>query len=104
MALTAKGKNNGSSNASAPNATNSPLPTIALMKSGPPTWPDEERRAETAKITGTAGSTPIPAIVGGGPKMILSPDRRNRVEMRTRGGLPTTSSAADIEALTGQRH
>src|SRR5512132_1287578 len=105
MALTAKGRNSGSSSASAAKATKSPLPAIALMKSGPPPWLGEERRTETANITGTAASTPMPAIFRRRPKMILSSDRRNRVDTRARGGLPTRmTSAADIESLSRQGH
>src|SRR4249920_1679497 len=60
---------------------------------------------EMAKITGTAASTPIPAMLRRRPKMILSSDRRNRVEIPARGGLPiNASSAADIESLSSQRH
>src|SRR6187200_2128043 len=103
MALTAKGKNNGSSRASAAKATNSPLPVIPLMMSTPPSPLGEERRTEIAKITGTTASTPSPAILRRRPKMILSSDRRNRVDTRVRGGLPTrTTSAADIESLSRQ--
>src|SRR5215217_505567 len=105
MALTANGKNNGSSRASAAKATNSPLPVIPLMISTPSSPLGEERRTETAKITGTTASTPSPAILRRRPKMILSSDRRNRVDTRARGGLATTrSSAADIESLSGQGH
>src|SRR5215218_9374663 len=104
MALTAKGRNNGSSSASAAKATNSPFPAIPLMKSGPPPWPEEERRIDTAKITGSAASTPIPAMLRRRP-MIFSSDRRNRLDTRARCGLPTTrTSAADIESLARQRH
>src|SRR6478735_2482042 len=58
-----------------------------------------------AKITGTAASTASPAILRRRPKMILTSERRNRVESRARGGLATTaSSAADIESLARQGH
>src|SRR5688572_6087156 len=74
------------------------------MKSGPPPWL-EERRIETATITGSAASTPIPAMLRRRPKMILSSDRRNRLETRARCEVPTTRrSAADIESLARQRH
>src|SRR4051794_6609893 len=105
MALTASGRNSGSSKARAPNATNSPLPAIAMIKSGPPFWLGEDSRIEMAKITGSTASTPSPAILRRRPKMILSSDLRKRVDTRARGReLTTKSSAADIEALAGQRH
>src|SRR5512133_2850446 len=105
MALTANGKNNGSSRASAAKATNSPLPVIPLMMSTPPSPLGEERRTEMAKITGTTASTPSPATLRRRPKMILSSDRKNRVDTRARGGLSTRrTSAADIESLSGQGH
>src|SRR4029453_8075853 len=104
MALTANGKNSGSSKASAPNATNSPLPATATIKSGPPPWRDEGRRTETAKITGTTAKTPSPAILRRRPKMILSSDRRKRVDTRRGRERTRESSATDIEALACQRH
>src|SRR5918995_4454365 len=111
MALTASGRNSGSSRIRAAKATNSPLPVIPTMKPGPaPCAPDSTRMAMLRTI-GTTASTASPARLRRRPKMIPSSECRKRTGCaRTGAGAGTGSrvvamtSAADIEPLTGQGH
>ena len=109
MTPTASGRNSGSSTASAAKATNRPLPVIALKKSAARRRRRRPRRALTAMRDddrhggehGQAGQVAPPAEddhqLG---------DQEARRDRRRRGrravGRPATS-AADIEALPGQR-
>src|SRR5687767_14380909 len=105
MALTANGKNSGTSRARGAKPTNSALPVIGPSKRGPSPSPGPASRTATAKITGATASTPAPARLRRRAKMILSSDRRNRVDTRARGEFSTRrSSAADIKALPSQGH
>ena len=78
IALTAKGRKSGSSTVSAANATKSPLPVIALTKSGPPPRPGDDTLTAMEMITGTTAKTAIPARFRRRPKMIFSSESRNR--------------------------
>src|SRR5918997_510365 len=84
MALTARGRNSGSSRISAAKATNSPFPVIPTMKPGPaPEAPDSTRTT------------------------MASSERRKRpgrARVVAGVGRATSTSAADIEALPGQGH
>src|SRR5689334_723492 len=102
MAATASGRNRPSSMLSAARATNSPFSVIEPKKSGPPlSRPGEESLTATAIRTGTAASTPSPAMLRRRRKISRSSERRNRVDMlRVRGTAPT--STADIESLPGE--
>ena len=109
-ALTASGRKSGSSATRAAKAMNIPFPTRPPMKSVP-SAPRELTRTAIARMIGTAARTASPARLRRRPKMIDSSERRNRSRIgagRTgvrAGAAPTVRvSAADIEALPGQRH
>ena len=107
MALTARGRNSGSSRISAAKATNRPLPVIPTMKPGPPPWAPDSTRMAMASTIGTTASTASPARLRRRPKMIRSSEPRKRPgSARDRAGAGASgvasTSAADIEALPGQ--
>src|SRR5450631_3227166 len=121
MAATASGRKRASSMLSAANATNSPLEVIDAKKSGPRPGLGDDSLTVIAIITGTTARMPIPAWLRRRPKMSLSSERRNRVEMCRTGraagsagstvvGLvlcpwskPPGRSATDIETLPRER-
>src|SRR3954464_3375031 len=105
---TASGRKIGSSRARAANATNRPLPVMALTKSGPRPESGAETRTAMASTIGTTASTARPARFRRRPPMIRSSEARKRSEIgEDRAGLAGSCttwrvSAADIEPLAGQ--
>src|SRR5215510_5325453 len=107
MAATAMGRKSGSSTLSAASATKTPLSVIDEKKSGPPRRaPEPDRRTAIGTRTGTPASTSMPARLRRRPNTSTSSERRNRPPNRN-GARPaggaSAASAADIEALPGER-
>src|SRR3954452_23307570 len=101
MAATANGRKSPSSIVSAARATKRPFSVMEGKKSGPSPRCGADVLTATEIITGTAARTTRPARLRRLRKINRSSERRNRVEIRRGDG--TRTSAADIEALPGQR-
>src|SRR5665647_1897002 len=106
MVPTASGRNRASSMLSEASATKSPLDVIEARKSGPCPGRGVDSLTVIARMSGTTARMPKPAWLRRRPKISRSSERRKRVETCRSGRAAgeVASSAADIEALPGERH
>src|ERR1700712_467102 len=107
IAATARGRNSPSSRVRDASATNRPFSVMELKKSGPsPPRPGEDTLTAMDTSTGTPARTKSPARLRLRLKISPSSERRNLVETRDgrrSGATSVMTSAADIEALPGER-